>query len=76
MELCSMLCGSLDGRRVWGRMDTQVCTAECLHCSPETITTLSVNWLYQIQIKSKKKSEISLKNLGIPIAGVKNRTGF
>ena len=24
-ELCSMLCGSLDGRRVWGRMDTCVC---------------------------------------------------
>ena len=22
MELCSMLCGSLDGRGVWGRMDT------------------------------------------------------
>ena len=23
-ELCSVLCGSLDGRRVWGRMDTCV----------------------------------------------------
>ena len=22
MELCSMLCGSLDGRGFWGRMDT------------------------------------------------------
>ena len=24
-ELCSMLCGSLDGRGVWGRMDTCIC---------------------------------------------------
>ena len=29
-----------------GRMHTCVCTAESLHCSPETITTLFVNHLY------------------------------
>ena len=29
MELCSMLCGSLDRRGVWGRKDTCICT-ECL----------------------------------------------
>ena len=29
-ELCSMLCGSLDGREVCGRMDTCVCVAETL----------------------------------------------
>ena len=23
-ELCSVLCGSLDGRGVWGRMDTRI----------------------------------------------------
>ena len=40
-----MLCGSLDGRGVWGRMDTCIRMAETLHCSPEAITTLSVNWL-------------------------------
>ena len=39
-ELCSMLRGSLDGRAVWGRMDTCVCMAESLHCSPGTITFL------------------------------------
>ena len=38
-ELCSMLCGSLDGRGVWGKMDTYICRAEPLCCSPETITT-------------------------------------
>ena len=41
VELCSMLCGSLDGRGVvGGRMDTCVCVAESLHHSPETITGL------------------------------------
>ena len=28
--LCSMLCGSLDGRGVWGWMDTCICMAETL----------------------------------------------
>ena len=39
MELCSTLCASLDGRGVWGRMDTCVRMAESLHCSPETVNT-------------------------------------
>ena len=30
MELCSVLCGSLDGRGVWGRMVTCLCMAELL----------------------------------------------
>ena len=38
-ELCLMLCGSLDGRGVWRRMDTCICMAESLCCPPETITT-------------------------------------
>ena len=45
MELCSMLCASLDGTGVWGRMDTCVCIAESLHCSPETIITLLITIL-------------------------------
>ena len=40
MELCSMLCASLDWRRTWGRMNTCIFTAESLLCSPETATTL------------------------------------
>ena len=42
MEFCSMLCGSLDGKGVWGRMDTCKCMAEPFRCSPETIATLLV----------------------------------
>ena len=46
VELGSMLCGSLDGKGVWGRMDTFVCMAESLPCSLETITALLISWLY------------------------------
>ena len=35
-----MLCGSPDGRGVWGRKDAYICMAESLCCSPETITAL------------------------------------
>ena len=44
MELCSMLCASLDGRGVWGRMDTYTCMAGSLCCSSETTTTLSIGY--------------------------------
>ena len=44
MEFCSVLCARLDGRGVWRRMDTCVCMAESLHCSPETITTLLISY--------------------------------
>ena len=39
-----MLCGSLDGRGVWGRMDRCICMAESLCCPPETITTLLIGY--------------------------------
>ena len=41
-EFCSMLCGSLDGRGVWGRMDTCTCVPESLRSSPKTITALLI----------------------------------
>ena len=40
MDLCSMLCASLGVRGLWGRLDTCICMAESLHCSPQTITIL------------------------------------
>ena len=39
LSQCSVLCASLDGRGVWGRMDVRICMAESLHCSQETTTT-------------------------------------
>jgi len=53
VELCSVLCVSLDGRGIWGRMDTYIYMAESLHCSPETTTTLLIGHTL-IQIKSLK----------------------
>ena len=34
-EFCSMLCGSLDGRGEWGRMDPCIRVTESICCSPE-----------------------------------------
>ena len=39
-----MLCGSLDGSGVWGRMDTSVYMTESLGYSPETIMTLLISY--------------------------------
>ena len=53
MELCLVLCGFLNGRGVWQRMDTYICMAEwrmdtCIRIShsPKTVAALFVNWLY------------------------------
>ena len=50
MELCSMLCGNLDERGVWGRMITCMCMAESLCCSPKTIITLLIGYTLIIAI--------------------------
>ena len=47
-------------------MDTNICMAESLHCSPETSTTLLVIWLYPNTklkvLKSNKKSQLEKGN--------------
>ena len=48
---------SLDGRGVWGRMDTCVCMAESLCYSPETITTLLIGYTIQNNKFEKKTKE-------------------
>ena len=51
--------GSLDGRGISGRMDTCICMAESLHCSPESITTLLIGYT---PIQNKKlKTWFSLR---------------
>ena len=45
MELCSVLCGSLDGRSIWGRMDSCTRVAEPLCCAPETVTASFISCL-------------------------------
>ena len=51
-----MLCSSLDGRGVWGRMDTRICMAESFCCPHETITTLSIGFAPTQNKKFKKKA--------------------
>jgi len=53
-ELCSMLCGSLEGK---GRMDTCMCMAESLWCAPETITTSLIGYTPILNKKFKKKKK-------------------
>jgi len=54
MELCLMICGSLDGREGLGR------TAESLCCSSETITTLLISHT-PIQNKKFKEKKVHLQ---------------
>ena len=42
-ELCSVVCGSLDVRGVWERMDMCICVAKSLCCPPKTITILLIS---------------------------------
>ena len=52
-ELYSMLCGSLDERGLWRRMDTCILVTESLCCPPETYI---VNQLYSnTKLKVLKK---------------------
>ena len=54
MKLCSVLCGDLDGKKAWGRVNAYICMAEALCCSPANITTLLTGYM-QIQNKKLKK---------------------
>ena len=54
-----MLCASLDGRRVWGRMDVCMCMTELLYYTPEIIRTLLIGYtsLQNKMFKRKKKKK-------------------
>ena len=44
--ICSMLCGGLEGRGAWGRVDTYISMAESLRCPPEAITTVLIGYQF------------------------------
>ena len=54
-----MLCGSLDGRGVWERMNTCTHMAEPLHHEPESITTLLT--VYS-PVQKKRLTKKAIKN--------------
>ena len=62
-----MLCGSLGGRGVWGRMDTCICMGETLHCSCETTTTLLIGYTPTQNKVLKKKIASPQTFLELPV---------
>ena len=60
-EHCLILGGSLDGRELWGRMDTWISMAESSHCSPGTTTILLISYapIQNKKFKLKKKKTIT-----------------
>ena len=56
-----MLNCSLNGRGVSRRVDTCICIAESLYCSPETMTALLISYT-PIQNKMLKKVKIKMTN--------------
>ena len=70
MELCSMLCSSLDGRGVRGKIDTCVCMAEFLPCSPETITTLLTAYAKSLQSCLTLCDPVDSSPPGSPVPGI------
>ena len=69
-KLCSTLGGSLDGRRVWGRMDTGICLAESPCCSPKTVTALLTRYTPKQNKKVKKKKNRMQKLRFLEFPGV------
>ena len=43
-ELCSTFCNNLNGKTILKRIDTWICITELFCCTPETNTTLLVNY--------------------------------
>ena len=59
-----MLCASLDGKWVWGRMDSCIYMAESLCCSPKTTTTSLISYApYKmfLVLKNIKRKTIDYK---------------
>ena len=57
-------CGSLGGSGVRERMDTCVCLAESLCCSPETLTTSLIGYTPIKKSRKKKKEVIRVARSG------------
>ena len=53
-----MLCGSLDGRGVWGRMDTYICMAESLCC-----VSINITRLLRVPWTSRRSNQSNLKEI-------------
>ena len=61
-----MICGSLDGRGIWGRMDAHIPMAESLCCPLEAITTLLIGYVSE----SCSVMSDSLRPYGYTVHGI------
>ena len=66
-----VLCGNIDGRRVWGRVDTCLCMGESLHCSSETVTIFLIGYP---QAKNKR-SNYRKQNCASSVRGMSSNPG-
>ena len=60
-----MLCASLDGKGVWGRMNTCICMTESRHCLPGMITKLLIGYtpIQNKKFKVLKKRKAPANNM-------------
>ena len=65
-ESCSILCSSLDGREVWGRMDTCLYMVESLCCPPETITTLLIGSFFVCSVAKSCQTPCDPRDRSMP----------
>ena len=61
MEPCSMICGSLDGKRVCETTDTCICMAESFCCSLENIIILLIGHTPVQHVLGVKKLKLKTK---------------
>ena len=70
--------GSLDGRGVWGRMDTCIYKAESLCCAPETIAILLTDYSPKSNKKFKKinlcENLVKVEKSPLPASPAENTT--
>ena len=71
-----MLCGSLDGRGVWGRMDTCVYMAESFCCPLETIKTFLISYITILNDNKLGNFQMRGANhklsIGVPVSAIED----
>ena len=65
-----VLCGSIDGKGVWGRVDMCICMAESFHCPPETVHNI-VNLLF---LNTHTHTHTHTHKTVLPVQGVSVQT--
>ena len=65
-ELCSVLCGDLNGKEIQKRGHVCICVAESLCCIPETNMTLEINYEHESESHSVVSDSLGPRELHSP----------